>query len=479
MAKLFVFGIGGTGARVLKALTYLLASGVRPADGTTEIVPILLDPDIANGDLSQTIDLLRSYQNIRKELSFDQNSFFRTPVTALRELATDGQTGEQVHSGFGMAIPGVQGRAFKEFIGYAHLNDASKAMTEMLFSDRNLDADMQVGFKGHPNMGSIVLNQFNTSLEFKTFASNFTPDDRIFIIGSIFGGTGASGYPLLVKNIRGAADTLPSHQFLRNAFIGSLTVKPYFGVEKDEKSSIDKSSFVVKTQAALKYYHRSLNKSINAMYYVGSDLHKDYKNAEGAAAQRNDAHVVELISALAVIDFTFQPNAAGTRTYREFGVKEMAETLNFTHLAPITRAMIEGQMSRYMLFARFQRGELVNHLADAWAKSAGVDQNFLMQPFYQAVDAFNAGYLRWTDEMARNRVGFRPFREVDSNNVFSLVEGRTPKSSLFGSKNYELYREKLSTNAAKKMKGATPAQRLMELFSLTTQELLEEKVNLG
>lgn len=478
MAKLFVFGIGGTGARVLKALTYLLASGVRPAEGITEIVPILLDPDIANGDLSQTIDLLRSYQSIRRELSFDQNGFFRTQITPLHALATDGQAGEQVFSGFGMAIPGVQGRAFKEFIGYAHLNDASKAMTEMLFSDRNLDADMQVGFKGHPNMGSIVLNQFNTSLEFKTFASNFTPEDRIFIIGSIFGGTGASGYPLLVKNIRGAADTLPSHQFLRNAFIGSLTVKPYFGVEKDEKSSIDKSSFVVKTQAALKYYHRSLNKSINAMYYVGSDLHKDYKNAEGAASQRNDAHFVELASALAVIDFSFQPIVPGSRNYKEFGVKEMSETLNFTHLAPITRSMVEGNLSRYMLFARFQRSELATNLADAWAKAAGMDTNFLMQPFYQAVDAFDAGFIRWTEEMARNRVGFRPFRETDSNSVFALVEGRNPKSSLFGSKNYELYREKLSTIAAKKMKGATAAQRMMELFYLTTHELLEEKVSL-
>jgi len=41
MAKLFIFGIGGTGSRVIKALTMLLASGVKLNNNFNTIVPVL------------------------------------------------------------------------------------------------------------------------------------------------------------------------------------------------------------------------------------------------------------------------------------------------------------------------------------------------------------------------------------------------------------------------------------------------------
>ncbi|CDN31801.1 Sll0445 protein [Mucinivorans hirudinis] len=60
----------------------------------------------------------------------------------------------------------------------------------MLFSQKNLESDMKVGFKGNPNIGSVVLNQFADSAEFKSFANDFQQGDKVFIISSIFGGTG-------------------------------------------------------------------------------------------------------------------------------------------------------------------------------------------------------------------------------------------------------------------------------------------------
>lgn len=53
MAKVFVFCIGGTGSRVMRSLTMLLASGVE--FGANEIVPIIIDPDTANADLTRTV----------------------------------------------------------------------------------------------------------------------------------------------------------------------------------------------------------------------------------------------------------------------------------------------------------------------------------------------------------------------------------------------------------------------------------------
>ena len=51
--KLYLFGIGGTGSRVIKSLIMLAAAGVRmDADA---IVPIIVDPDFANADVSWII----------------------------------------------------------------------------------------------------------------------------------------------------------------------------------------------------------------------------------------------------------------------------------------------------------------------------------------------------------------------------------------------------------------------------------------
>lgn len=62
MSKLYVFGIGGTGSRVIKSLTMLLASGVRMKSDA--IVPIIIDPDVAAADLTRTVDLMHTYNNI-------------------------------------------------------------------------------------------------------------------------------------------------------------------------------------------------------------------------------------------------------------------------------------------------------------------------------------------------------------------------------------------------------------------------------
>ena len=59
MSKLYIFGIGGTGSRVIRSLTMLLAAGVDC--GVDTIVPIIIDRDEANGDYSRTKLLIDKY----------------------------------------------------------------------------------------------------------------------------------------------------------------------------------------------------------------------------------------------------------------------------------------------------------------------------------------------------------------------------------------------------------------------------------
>lgn len=65
MAKLYIFGIGGTGSRVLRSLTMLMASGIRM--DVNEIVPIIIDPDVANADLTRTVTLMNNYSVLRSK----------------------------------------------------------------------------------------------------------------------------------------------------------------------------------------------------------------------------------------------------------------------------------------------------------------------------------------------------------------------------------------------------------------------------
>ena len=72
MGKLYLFGIGGTGSRVLRSLTMLLASGVKI--NASEIIPVVIDADTNLQDLTRTSELIKTYNKIRQALSFDAQS---------------------------------------------------------------------------------------------------------------------------------------------------------------------------------------------------------------------------------------------------------------------------------------------------------------------------------------------------------------------------------------------------------------------
>ena len=214
MSKLYIFGIGGTGSRVLRAVTMLAASGVE--FGQHEIIPIIIDPDKSNADMTRTVGLMDNYIAIRKGLNFNEenpNRFFREGLV------------KQI-SNFNIPIKNTNNLRFSEFINIDGMSRENKAMIKMLFSDANLNSDMCVGFKGNPNIGSVVLNQIVEAKEFEQFANSFEQGDKIFVISSIFGGTGASGFPLLVKTLR-TGTNFPNHALINKAEIGAITILPY------------------------------------------------------------------------------------------------------------------------------------------------------------------------------------------------------------------------------------------------------------
>jgi hypothetical protein len=502
MAKLYIFGIGGTGARVIKSLTMLLASGIKTNFDT---VPILIDPDSAGGDLNRTIKLLRDYQSIQKSINgYDPNRFFKNKISTLSDIVVEKGGGAKVFDGFRFELDGIQNDRFKDFLDFNSLDQNNKNLTKLLFSEKNLDADLDVGFKGNPNIGSVVLNQFTKSEVFQSFADSYQADDRIFIVSSIFGGTGAAGFPLLLKNIRKGSIAGNHYDHLKNARIGAVTVLPYFKVKQNDNSEIDSHGFITKTKAALHYYARNItgNKSINSLYYIGDTADNTYENIEGGTNQKNDAHFIELASALSIIDFAntedihleTNDGTALNPKYKEFGIKGNSQ-LSFNDLFEGSKRTLNSNLSEYFYFNLFLKEKLKGELNHPYARefTNKIDDNFLHQTFYKTLSDFNTENRIWLAELSRNQISFSPFSiepivneqnevtdfKISTNSIFTLTRGnpeRKNKFNPFAKNNYELFIHHL-TKASEKIGDApdTP-KRFMGVFSEGTKTLVNQKL---
>ena len=437
MSKIYVFGIGGTGARVIRSLTMLLASGVKLGENIDTVIPVIIDQDRSNGDLTRTIALLKTYKSLHDQLKFGRNSkseFFKTNI-------------DDLNTSFRMQVADVADKDFQSYIKYLNLDTRNKALVSLLFSKKNLEARMDVGFKGNPNMGSVVLNNFSTEADndLGSILESFQSGDKIFIISSIFGGTGAAGFPLLLKTLRQAQSSqLPSAALVANAPIGAITVLPYFGVQHDEDSEINMDSFMSKAKAALSYYRDNLNTDV--LYYISDKLSKNYDNHEGDSAQRNNAHFVEMVAALSIIDFC-KNNVQhdGSKSFKEFGFNEDKPVVSIRTLADSTRALVGKPLISMFIFEKFYKEHLKNTWENAGAKDFSyadddnegkMDSTVMSHDFFVKLTKFLKDFdNEWLREMANNSRAFKPFNlETSGENIFNSIDGYEPKKTGFWGK---------------------------------------------
>lgn len=488
MSKLYIFGIGGTGSRVLKSLIMLLGAGVEMKN-TSEIVPVIIDPDFASADLTRTIELIKRYKGIRSKIKFEsskENKFFNTDIN-------DGILPNMI-----IPLKETQDKRFKEYIGLELMkdsrgkSDANYAFANLLFSEQNLESDMNVGFKGNPNIGSVVLNQITNTKEFENIIASFDQGDRIFIISSIFGGTGASGFPLLLKNLRSTSDKLAGAGIIKNAPIGAITVLPYFDVkpdnnDKSKRSQIDSSTFISKTKAALLYYDKNI-KEANALYYISDDISKQYENSEGGTTQKNDAHFIEMASALAIIDFvSISPGNLITQNgvpnnciYKEFGIKNETENIIFGNLGNQTQGLIKKELLQFTLFSKYLKEQIKLSRNTTWARDHKLDNSFFKSNFYNYdLTGFCDDYISWLNEMSSNRRGFSPFYlEEKRKDLFSLVKGLKPDKVMSLASNYDLFDFYLNEIQRDVKKDAPKETCFIELFYRATSMLVNKKFSL-
>lgn len=474
MGKLYVFAIGGSGSRVLRSLTMLLANGIKLKCGD-EIVPLIIDPDSSNGDLVRTVDLMRLYNQLHSQLVFGnnvQNTFFCTDIKSFN------------NADYLLPLEGTSGITFDNFMQVSTMSKENQALMKMLFSEKNLASNMDVGFKGNPNIGSVVLNQFIQSGIYKAFENDFIQGDKVFIISSIFGGTGASGFPLLLKTLRTSTNSA-----LAEAPIGAVSLLPYFNLKADDNSEIKADSFVTKAKAALNYYEKNVsgNNTLNDMYYLGDSFSSGgYNNNDGGSRQSNPAHLIELLSALAIIDYdSKQAQPQGPTNFHEFGMQSgSAQTVNFSDFGYSTQALLMRPMAQFAIFNAYLSKRSVSHrISQKWARDRNqlLGGSFFSSSFYKEFNMFLSYYNAWLTELKDkdNKIGFNPFLDNDKNDdILSVVDGIKPEYRFLSKKSCDLLDVTLSNNLSNVQRNSSAPQTFMELFYTSTKELCERNLKI-
>lgn len=313
---------GGSGLRVLEAVLHLCAAGLGPE----KLRILAVDPDGANGNGSKVTALLGKYRDgakhFRGKLGTDrEGQRVQLFGTELDLLDVDGRS-----EGLKIWSPVRTDEHLRQILGVEMLaaHGVPKDMVSLFFSSEELDMDLDQGFRGRPSVGAAAMSLVNLQADrqpWKQLVEKIRGDlseasgSRVFLVGSVFGGTGASAlYPLAHF-----LETIPevNHDRLRVA-VGALV--PYFRFESGTAAgdvsgmavAAKADHFSLATRAAVGFYQHLLENDrwpFRSMFWLGDSSPASFPYAPGGPRQKNPGHFVELLTGLTALGFFAQPTA--------------------------------------------------------------------------------------------------------------------------------------------------------------------------
>ena len=283
----YAIGIGGTGAKCLESLIHLAAAGMMP-DGDLHL--LFVDPDTSNGSRARVEETLANYVGCKDRLELGQTDLLKTKIVPADPI---------LWTPFKETNPSLN-----RFFHYENFRDSPAGkLFDVLYSRSEKESTLEEGFRGHPSIGSAVMAKTVDLAKddvWSTFRKKIADDDegaKVFLAGSIFGGTGASGFPTIAQIVKDALDVK----------LGGALLLPYFKFMDDGdngKLKAKSDEFLMNTQTALKHYHLWNQTGVyDAVYLFGDESRTDVENALGGPEQKNAPHFIELYAALAAIDF--------------------------------------------------------------------------------------------------------------------------------------------------------------------------------
>jgi hypothetical protein len=431
MAQNFVLAFGGTGARCVEAVLYLITCG-----GIREPAHVLLvDPDETNGNVRNAIEQVRRYQTIQRHArdtsQKDSSGFFVTPVN------------EDLGPESGVWANSQANTQFRTLIQYNAHNDVERGLIDLLYDEDDLDLSFEHGYVGRAHIGSLdLLRTLQTQIQTAATQSDNTQGTardslqsffvalraatqrpggaRLLVIGSVFGGTGASGLPAVPPLLK---EVLLSG-LQRELHIGCVQVAPYFSFPPGKEEDPDSAVHPLATQAAL--YHYSLtNVGYDRIYLVGAPNREQANrhNARGGTQQNNRSHYVELAAALAAAHFFARPPEHGATEVLACGSDEVSwDKLPFRGETSI-RKKLSAFATFCLMHAHFLTKVLEErrHVGAKWMADLGARRNRTLggqEPELKELREFSLRFLTWAEDLQRAS-------DVD---LFSLSNRESPEA---------------------------------------------------
>ena len=308
MSKLLIT-VGGTGSRGGSATLFGMAANM--SDWFGDLYVMCMDKDTQNGTTSKFGAAMDSYDELTKMLDkVDGRRFARFDIETKRKSWT---------------IEGILGKSGGDTLE-SYCAPHSHKYLELFYSEKERRMTLKNGFERHPNIGSLVFEGIKANPNFIKKIEDVLRDGEradIFIIGSIFGGTGASMFVNIAEYIREQAK-----QLRRDVRIGGALLLPYFNIpqapqEEMRNDPVTDDDINEATQTALGYYANIPNlvcggdvgcepgnAIFDALYVTGLQprcriLHERDKAvyAKGGAAQDSECNIVDLLVASAACRF--------------------------------------------------------------------------------------------------------------------------------------------------------------------------------
>jgi hypothetical protein len=304
-SKLFIIGIGGSGAKCIESIVHLAAAGLY----SEEAIEILfIDPDEANGNVERARNSLRIYQDCQQLISGGNRlaniNWMSTPIKS--------------HNLWSPFSEQPYNKDLASFFKYNSMEGSSAPLAnlfDVLYAPEERQQQLDEGFRGRPAIGAAVMSQVDLKqLDKEPWASliqsisndaNNGKKPKILLCGSVFGGTGASGVPTIAKLLR---SKLKADKLENTVKIGGIFLLPYFSFSapsgEDSRGLYAAADrFLLNTEAALRYYVSQAGSLFDTVYVLGNENSVDLKFSVGKGTQTNLPHFVELYAGLAARNF--------------------------------------------------------------------------------------------------------------------------------------------------------------------------------
>lgn len=317
--KCFCYCIGGTGARIAEVAAHLCTMNMLNDKNITFIV---VDKDEECGGTKRAKKVI-SYTEVISEIKGSDSNSGRLCRSRLSSKEDGNPT--KAPWNFTKAIENIQGNnngnaSLKNALG--ENNSDNEILFDAFYSKSEQDSPTSEGFYGHPSIGALMFKYMmkNTNDDIAEPVLNYLTGHtgdvvKVFIIGSVFGGTGASVFSNLAAHIRDKSSGM--NNINNRLLISGVLLLPYFsfGASTNENPRINDMEFFAKSRTALEQYSmdnfmRNLDADGNykgnfdTIYICGQNpLHKVGKYSEGGSTQENHFDLVDLIAAYAMVDF--------------------------------------------------------------------------------------------------------------------------------------------------------------------------------